>query len=425
MPAAAPYGMAPLSGPPGASFQMHRTTSAPVPGYAAVYPRVGMGHPPGAYAAMPPAAMYGPAFAGHVRPPGHGLMPYWQQGEPMGGMVARPIPPTQHPYQQYAAPRPPAAGPAASVANTAGAPGTAAAVTVAAASGAPPRAPGPAQPPVAPAGAAPVAAAARAEPPQPPRGSLGAATAAAPTKAIPGAGREPAPRASAPSDDAAGAHAASSNGKASKAPRSRNTSAESASAARAPAPPPRGRARSSASAGGSGGGSGVIAAATDTYPWPVEMVDPPSPSSERVYCEVQFKGSRRAMFVHEARPADGAPLALAADHLVKVDADRGVDLGRVVRVLGEKEFAEEAGAAAGGGEDTKPRCKRLLRRATLEETRQLARKAEMEEEALEFCRNKVAERELPMHVRCRPVRGHGRGALPCAPDSCIRPSSAL
>jgi len=130
---------------------------------------------------------------------------------------------------------------------------------------------------------------------------------------------------------------------------------------------------------------------------------PPDPSQPRrssttigprAYCDVEFKRGRCGTFLLDA--SDSPQLAVAEGDLVKVDADRGVDLGRVVRLLSEEEFRRELVDA--GQPESRLRCKKLLRRALKSELDQLPRKAKAEAEAMEFCRAKVKERALPMTV---------------------------
>jgi hypothetical protein len=98
------------------------------------------------------------------------------------------------------------------------------------------------------------------------------------------------------------------------------------------------------------------------------------------YYEVEFHPNRSAIF-------QGSPkLRLSGGDYVLTEADRGVDVGRVVSVLMNPSFRETKGA------------KLILRLATQSEVRQLPQKAEREARALQLGQAKVAESGLPMVI---------------------------
>eukprot|EP00002_Diphylleia_rotans_P003243 TRINITY_DN12210_c0_g1_i1.p1 TRINITY_DN12210_c0_g1~~TRINITY_DN12210_c0_g1_i1.p1 ORF type:complete len:816 (+),score=135.28 TRINITY_DN12210_c0_g1_i1:62-2509(+) len=140
------------------------------------------------------------------------------------------------------------------------------------------------------------------------------------------------------------------------------------------------------------------------------------------HCEVEFKAGRRDCFIYPASQY------LAAGDFLIVEADRGYDLGRVVRVLPSgaspktllsnspatkllhdavanspvttsDAFDDDGGF---GGGDSQPSSntgpKKVLRRAHSQEVQQLCVKALEEQKALQLCQTKVKQRSLPMEV---------------------------
>jgi len=113
--------------------------------------------------------------------------------------------------------------------------------------------------------------------------------------------------------------------------------------------------------------------------------------------QVKFKRSYRN-FVMGSDPA----VEVTAGAYVKVEADRGEDLGVVTSKTALEDFVEPTKgkpAKTGGGRgNSLLDAKRILRFATEEEKIQLVEKIREEEQVLRVCRNKVRSRTLPMHV---------------------------
>jgi cell fate regulator YaaT (PSP1 superfamily) len=105
----------------------------------------------------------------------------------------------------------------------------------------------------------------------------------------------------------------------------------------------------------------------------------PQQKKKEVY-EVGFKGARSGFFVNPQE------IPIQVGDSVIVEADRGEDLGRI---LENREWCR-------GKQIGAPRC--ILRKATREEVRSLEDKAQMEREAFQFCREKIAEHGLKMKL---------------------------
>ena len=101
---------------------------------------------------------------------------------------------------------------------------------------------------------------------------------------------------------------------------------------------------------------------------------------EREVFEVGFKGERSGFFVNPQQ------ISIQAGDSVIVEADRGEDLGRI---LENREWCRRKRIGM-------PRC--ILRKATREEVRSLEDRAQMEREAFQFCREKIAEHGLKMKL---------------------------
>ena len=105
----------------------------------------------------------------------------------------------------------------------------------------------------------------------------------------------------------------------------------------------------------------------------------PKPEERKVH-EVGFKGERSGFFVNPQQ------IPIQVGDSVIVEADRGEDLGRI---LENREWGCRKKVGV-------PRS--ILRKATREEVRSLEDKARMEREALQFCRERIAEHGLKMKL---------------------------
>lgn len=112
--------------------------------------------------------------------------------------------------------------------------------------------------------------------------------------------------------------------------------------------------------------------------------------------QVQFKRAHRNFIL-----APSAPRNIIPGDFVKVEADRGEDMGIVLSKLPACEFEEvmpTAGYRGRGFASGQGERKFLYRVATPDERVALATKVEDEEIALQVIREKVAERALPMAI---------------------------
>merc|ERR1712232_1067788 len=119
----------------------------------------------------------------------------------------------------------------------------------------------------------------------------------------------------------------------------------------------------------------------------------------KVVYNVKFKRTQRTFEIGPRLNRD-----LPVGTYVKVEADRGEDLGIVIGrvrnpITRSSSFAGGMGempptAGVGGGGD----MKKIIRLATHDEVSLLAMKREQEEELLNNCRIKVRQRGMPMHV---------------------------
>lgn len=83
--------------------------------------------------------------------------------------------------------------------------------------------------------------------------------------------------------------------------------------------------------------------------------------------------------------------------MVKVEADRGEDMGLVIAkhyLDGFKQSKLTVGRGGASGND----FRHVLRRATVDDERLLAMKADEEARAVDICRAKVFELRLPMNI---------------------------
>ena len=138
---------------------------------------------------------------------------------------------------------------------------------------------------------------------------------------------------------------------------------------------------------------------------PTALSSGPTP---KIVYNIKFKRTDRCFILGPRAPRD-----IQNGMYVKVEADRGEDLGMVVSQLPSEEFNANcrknsclptAGASCGDGARSgmTPRCaaelKRITRAATPEEVALLVPKGEEESELLKICREKVQQRCLPMRV---------------------------
>jgi len=120
-------------------------------------------------------------------------------------------------------------------------------------------------------------------------------------------------------------------------------------------------------------------------------------SMPKVVYTIKFKRSQRNFVLGPRINRD-----LKIGTYVKVEADRGEDLGIVIGKLpadkynfpSRASFTAGMGPPAGGAAD----LKRIIRLATHDEVSLLSLKREEEEELLKVCRGKVRQRGLPMNV---------------------------
>jgi cell fate regulator YaaT (PSP1 superfamily) len=115
--------------------------------------------------------------------------------------------------------------------------------------------------------------------------------------------------------------------------------------------------------------------------------------TEAKYYQVEFRAPRRDIFV-------GYDDHFKLGDLVKVEADRGEDLGTLIHTWTAEEFADWLSKQSGNSNraTSSKYHKRMLRLATDEEKEKLPRKQLEEEAALELCRSKAEQRKLPMVV---------------------------
>lgn len=137
------------------------------------------------------------------------------------------------------------------------------------------------------------------------------------------------------------------------------------------------------------------------------MPRPPANSAmgpgPKIVYHVQFKRSHRYFVLGPRAPRD-----IEVGTFVKVEADRGEDLGKIVDLLSAEHFNANsrnlptAGAGYGDGQGPGSTCaadlKRITRRATKEEVDLLPLKNEEEMELVKICGDKVMQRGLPMRI---------------------------
>jgi cell fate regulator YaaT (PSP1 superfamily) len=98
------------------------------------------------------------------------------------------------------------------------------------------------------------------------------------------------------------------------------------------------------------------------------------------FYRVEFNRNRSAIFQAPQR------LELRKDAYVLTEADRGFDIGRITEVI-DRPTPRDVNMA-----------KKIIREATLHEVQQLPQRSERETKALELCRAKAAEMNLPMNI---------------------------
>jgi hypothetical protein len=112
--------------------------------------------------------------------------------------------------------------------------------------------------------------------------------------------------------------------------------------------------------------------------------------------QVQFKRAHRNFLLGPSAPRD-----VTVGDYVKVEADRGEDLGVVIGKVTASAFNEEkhtAGFKGRGFSYHQSEAKRIIRLANDDEKGHLSSKALEEEKVLAVCREKVENRGLPMKV---------------------------
>jgi hypothetical protein len=119
-----------------------------------------------------------------------------------------------------------------------------------------------------------------------------------------------------------------------------------------------------------------------------------SSDGEARYYQVMFKKPRQEIFV-------GYDDRFKVGDYVKVEADRGEDLGKLVAIWSATKFNEWLKSRSDSGSSSSNRSvskfhKRMLRLATQDELDLLVQKNDDEETALALCRDKATARKLPM-----------------------------
>ena len=113
--------------------------------------------------------------------------------------------------------------------------------------------------------------------------------------------------------------------------------------------------------------------------------------------KIQFKRMHRYFDI-----SDTAPRNIQVGDFVKVEADRGEDLGLVCAKIPCHEFKElkpTAGFRGRGAAAIQEEHKRIIGFATEEEKKKLPQKLAEEKSALGVCREKVLRRDYPMDIR--------------------------
>jgi hypothetical protein len=119
-------------------------------------------------------------------------------------------------------------------------------------------------------------------------------------------------------------------------------------------------------------------------------------SADGYIYQVQFKRTYRWLVLGPSAPRN----TIGAGDFVKVEADRGEDLGIVCDRIAAADFHDERPTAGyrGRGGVGQAENKRILRLASVEDKAQLPFKHMEEERALYVCCEKVSQRKLPMAI---------------------------
>ena len=121
------------------------------------------------------------------------------------------------------------------------------------------------------------------------------------------------------------------------------------------------------------------------------------PSVDCFVYKVQFKRDQRYFVISKSAPKD-----IEVGDFVKVEADRGEDLGVVCSKIWDDEFRKSksiAGFRSRGSSSMREKNKLILGRATKEEKAMLITKLSEEKSAVKVCHDKVKRRQYPMVIR--------------------------
>ncbi|KAJ3424796.1 protein psp1 [Anaeramoeba flamelloides] len=107
--------------------------------------------------------------------------------------------------------------------------------------------------------------------------------------------------------------------------------------------------------------------------------------NEKEVWQVEFKGGRKDIFELETE------MEIKPLDFVIVEADRGKDLGRIVKQIYPQDLVNTE-------ENFYTEHKKIYRKATINEVNNLPLKMEEENQALSICQNKISMRGLPMEI---------------------------
>ena len=129
------------------------------------------------------------------------------------------------------------------------------------------------------------------------------------------------------------------------------------------------------------------------------VMKPPESADGYIY-QIHFKRAHRNFLMsYNAMVSTNGPIHIG--DFVKVEADRGEDMGVIISKVPSANFTETiptAGYRGRGFSSGQTDKKFILRLATLEERRSLIEKVRDEEKALEVIRHKVIENRHPMEI---------------------------